>query len=100
MKNRGPPCHAGGGWFRQRRGEWSRSPRRTDVPRSDACSAPRRGEVLNRRLIWEHLFDEESETTPHVVDETIRHLRDKVDRGFSPPLITTTLGDGYQLRGD
>jgi len=60
----------------------------------------RRGEVLNRRLIWEHLFDEESETTPHVIDETIRHLRDKVDHGFSPPLITTTLGDGYQLRGD
>jgi DNA-binding response OmpR family regulator len=59
----------------------------------------RRGEVLSRHVIWEHLFDEESETTPHVIDETIRHLRDKVDHGFSPPLIAS-LGNGYQLRGD
>jgi DNA-binding response OmpR family regulator len=60
----------------------------------------RRGEVLKRQLIWEHLFDEESETTPLVIDETIRHLRAKVDHGFSPPLIATSLGNGYQLRGD
>ena len=60
----------------------------------------RRGEVLNRTQIWEHLFDEESETTYQVVDEYVRHLRAKIDHGFTPPLISVKFGEGYQLRDD
>jgi DNA-binding response OmpR family regulator len=59
-----------------------------------------RGEVLTRAIIWEHLFDELSEGTSHVVDEYIGHLRTKIDHGFTPALISTRWGEGYQLRGD
>jgi DNA-binding response OmpR family regulator len=59
-----------------------------------------RGEVLTRAIIWEHLFDELKEGTSHVVDEYISHLRAKIDHGFTPPLISTRWGEGYELRGD
>jgi DNA-binding response OmpR family regulator len=60
----------------------------------------RRGEVLTQNQIWEHLFNEESETTTQVVDDVVRHLRGKIDHGFTPPLISTSWGQGYQLRFD
>jgi DNA-binding response OmpR family regulator len=59
-----------------------------------------RGETLTSVGIWEHLFDELSESTCHVVDEYVSHLRAKIDHGFTPPLISTRWGEGYQLRGD
>jgi DNA-binding response OmpR family regulator len=60
----------------------------------------RRGEVLTRAIIWEHLFEDLGEGTSHVVDEYIGHLRTKIDHGFTPPLISTQWGEGYQLRAD
>jgi two-component system, OmpR family, response regulator len=60
----------------------------------------RRGEILSREMIWENLFDGETETTPHVIDDYVRHLRAKIDHGFTPPLLSTSWGNGYQLRND
>jgi DNA-binding response OmpR family regulator len=34
------------------------------------------------------------------VDVYIRHLRTKIDKGFSTPLILTRWGLGYMMRGD
>jgi DNA-binding response OmpR family regulator len=57
------------------------------------------GKVVTRPMIWEHLYDEEDENTSNVVDVYIRYLRNKVDKGFDPPLIMTRWGEGYMLRG-
>ena len=57
-----------------------------------------RGRVVSRSMIWEHLYDEEDESTSNVIDVFIRYLRNKIDRGFNPPLILTRWGEGYMLR--
>ena len=59
-----------------------------------------RGQVVTRTMIWEHLYDEYDENTSNVVDVYIRYLRNKIDKGFDPPLILTKWGEGYMLRGD
>jgi DNA-binding response OmpR family regulator len=59
-----------------------------------------RGKVVTRTMIWEHLYDEHDESTSNVVDVYIRYLRNKIDKGFDPPLIMTRWGEGYLLRGD
>jgi DNA-binding response OmpR family regulator len=59
-----------------------------------------RGKVATRSMIWEHLYDERDENTSNVVDVYIRYLRNKIDKGFDPPLILTRWGEGYLLRGD
>jgi DNA-binding response OmpR family regulator len=59
-----------------------------------------RGKVVTRSMIWEHLYDENDETTSNVVDVYIRYLRNKIDKGFEPPLILTRWGEGYMLRGE
>jgi DNA-binding response OmpR family regulator len=59
-----------------------------------------RGKVVSRTMIWEHLYDEYDENTSNVVDVYIRYLRNKIDKGFDPPLIVTRWGEGYQLVGE
>jgi DNA-binding response OmpR family regulator len=59
-----------------------------------------RGKVVSRSMIWEHLYDENDENTSNVVDVYIRYLRNKIDKGFDPPLILTRWGEGYLLRGE
>ena len=51
-------------------------------------------------MIWDHLYDEYDENTSNVVDVYIRYLRNKIDKGFDPPLILTRWGEGYMLRGE
>ncbi len=58
------------------------------------------GKVVTRTMIWEHLYDEYDENTSNVVDVYIRYLRNKIDKGFDPPLIQTKWGEGYMLRAD
>jgi len=58
-----------------------------------------RGKVATRSMIWEHLYDEQDESTSNVVDVYIRYLRNKIDKGFEPALILTRWGEGYMLRG-
>ena len=58
------------------------------------------GKVVSRTMIWEHLYDENDENTSNVVDVYIRYLRNKIDKGFDPPLILTRWGEGYMLRAD
>jgi len=59
-----------------------------------------RGKVVTRTMIWDHLYDEKNENTSNVVDVYIRYLRNKIDKGFDPPLILTRWGEGYLLRGE
>jgi DNA-binding response OmpR family regulator len=59
-----------------------------------------RGKVTTRSMIWEHLYDDQDENTSNVVDVYIRYLRNKIDKGYEPPLILTRWGEGYLLRSD
>jgi DNA-binding response OmpR family regulator len=59
-----------------------------------------RGRVVTRTMIWEHLYDEHDESTSNVVDVYIRYLRNKIDKGYDPPLIMTRWGEGYMLRSE
>jgi DNA-binding response OmpR family regulator len=59
-----------------------------------------RGKVTTRSMIWEHLYDDQDENTSNVVDVYIRYLRNKIDKGFDPPLIMTRWGEGYMLRSE
>ncbi|HKE69860.1 MAG TPA: response regulator transcription factor [Nocardioidaceae bacterium] len=60
----------------------------------------RKGEVLSRTAILEHVWDFAYDGTSNVVDVYIRYLRDKVDRPFGRSAIETVRGAGYRLRPD
>ncbi|HET9962860.1 MAG TPA: response regulator transcription factor [Nitrospiraceae bacterium] len=53
--------------------------------------------VLTRTAIIEHVWDISYDPMTNIVDAHIRALRSKIDRDFSPPLITTVRGAGYML---
>ncbi|MGA3088575.1 MAG: response regulator transcription factor [Terriglobales bacterium] len=55
------------------------------------------GRRLTRAMIIEHVWDLTFDSTTNVVDVYINYLRRKVDDGFSPSLINTVRGVGYQI---
>jgi DNA-binding response OmpR family regulator len=59
-----------------------------------------RGRVVSRARIRESLSDEQDGGASNVVDVHVRYLRNKIDKGFDPPLILTRRGYGYLLRGE
>jgi DNA-binding response OmpR family regulator len=56
------------------------------------------GRVLTRQQITDHVWGYDSGATSNVVEIYICYLRDKIDRGFSRPLIRTVRGVGYTLK--
>jgi DNA-binding response OmpR family regulator len=56
------------------------------------------GHRLTRNMIVEHVWDLSFDTGTNVVDVYINYLRKKVDQGFTPKLIHTVRGVGYELR--
>jgi DNA-binding response OmpR family regulator len=59
--------------------------------------ASRRGQVVTRAEIWDHVYDFASEPSSNVVDVYIGYLRRKVDQGHEKRLIHTRRGQGYLL---
>ena len=59
--------------------------------------AHRRGQVVSRTDIWDHLYDQHDEAGSNVVDVYIGYLRAKIDRDFTLKLIQTRRGQGYVL---
>lgn len=55
------------------------------------------GRRVTRTMIIEHVWNLGFDTTTNVVDVYINYLRKKVDEGFSPRLIHTIRGVGYEL---
>ena len=53
--------------------------------------------VLTRTAIIEHVWDISYDPMTNIVDAQIKALRAKIDRDFSPQLITTVRGAGYML---
>jgi two-component system, OmpR family, copper resistance phosphate regulon response regulator CusR len=52
---------------------------------------------VTRSLIIEHVWDIHFDSVSNVVEVHINSLRNKVDRGYTPPLIQTVRGVGYML---
>jgi len=59
--------------------------------------ARRRGAVVSRREIEEHIYDGDVDPMSNVVDSAICVLRRKLAVGDAPPLIHTRRGLGYVL---
>jgi two-component system OmpR family response regulator len=60
----------------------------------------RKGQVLSRTMILDHVWDFAYDGTSNVVDVYVRYLREKVDRPFRRGAIETVRGAGYRLRAD
>lgn len=57
--------------------------------------ALRRGKLVTRTMIYEHLFDEEEDTLSNLIDVHVSNIRKKLGREF----ITTRRGQGYLIDG-
>ena len=57
-----------------------------------------KGQVLTRTMISEHVWDYTFDTMTNVIDVHINHLRNKIDRNFTPQLIHTIKGVGYVFK--
>lgn len=60
----------------------------------------RRGKVVNRNVIHEHVFPSVARHGSNVVDVYVRYLRRKIDPGRERSLIVTHWGVGYEFRDD
>jgi len=56
------------------------------------------GEVVTRTQLAGHVWDEHFDPFSNVIDVTVYHLREKLDRDFKPALIRTVRGVGYTLK--
>lgn len=57
----------------------------------------RRGDVVSKREILEHVWDYDFEGDDNIVEVYVRHLRNKLDRPFGRDAIETVRGAGYRL---
>jgi DNA-binding response OmpR family regulator len=60
----------------------------------------RKGEVLPKREILDHVWDYDFEGDPNIVEVYVRHLREKLDRPFDRDMVRTVRGAGYRLESD
>lgn len=82
--------------------------RRTEVGGTDVSLSPRefallemlldrRGAVVTRTELLDHVWDSSYDGVSNVVDVYVRSLRDKIDRRFGVQLIHTVRGAGYRV---
>lgn len=57
-----------------------------------------KGKIVTRTVIYEKIYDYDSDTLSNVVDVHMCALRDLVDRDFKVKLIHTVRGQGYVLK--
>jgi two-component system OmpR family response regulator len=57
----------------------------------------RKGEVLSRSVILEHVWDFAYDGVSNVVDQYVAYLRRKIDRPFGVEQLETVRGAGYRL---
>ena len=59
--------------------------------------ARRKGEVVGRAEISEHVWDDRYDPFSNVIEVYVRRLRRKLDAPDAPSLIRTRRGEGYEL---
>lgn len=60
----------------------------------------RKGIVVSKREILDHVWDYAFEGDPNIVEVYIGHLRNKLDRPFGRATLETVRGSGYRLADD
>lgn len=55
-------------------------------------------QVITRTMISEHVWKEDFDSFTNVIDVYVKHLRNKIDKGFSSSLIKTVRGVGYVMK--
>jgi DNA-binding response OmpR family regulator len=60
----------------------------------------RKGEVLSKRQILDHVWNYDFDGDPNIVEVYVRHLREKLDRPFGRDALETLRGAGYRLAAD
>ncbi len=58
------------------------------------------GQVVTRTMLLEGVWDYHFDPQTNVIDVHISRLRQKIDKGFNPPLLHTVRGAGYCIRAD
>ena len=56
------------------------------------------GQVVTRKMLCEHLWEQDWNGMTNVLDVHVNRLRGKLDRGFTQSMIETVRGRGYALR--
>ncbi|HVG82585.1 MAG TPA: response regulator transcription factor [Methylomirabilota bacterium] len=57
------------------------------------------GQVVTRTMLLEGVWDYHFDPQTNVIDVHVSRLRQKIDKGFEPPLLHTVRGAGYVIRG-
>ena len=52
---------------------------------------------MSKRRILDHVWDDDFDGDPNIVEVYIGHLRNKVDRPFDREAIQTVRGAGYRV---
>ena len=55
------------------------------------------GQVVTRSMLLEHVWGYHFDPQTNVIDVHVSRLRQKIDRDFDEPLLTTVRGAGYRL---
>ncbi|MFC1633002.1 response regulator transcription factor [Patescibacteria group bacterium] len=55
------------------------------------------GRAISRTELLEHVWDTNADPLTNTVDVHVRFLRNKIDKGFTKPLLKTVHGVGYML---
>ncbi len=56
------------------------------------------GQVVTRTMLLEGVWDYHFDPQTNVIDVHVSRLRQKIDKGFDPPLLHTVRGAGYVMR--
>lgn len=82
--------------------EVSRAGRRIDLTSREfrilLYLARNAGRVVTRSMLLENVWDYHFDPQTNVIDQHMSRLRQKIDKGFSAPLIETVRGTGYKMR--
>ena len=55
------------------------------------------GQIVTRTMLLESVWDYHFDPQTNIIDVHISRLRNKIDKGFEPPLLQTVRGAGYCL---
>ncbi|MGQ0677687.1 MAG: winged helix-turn-helix domain-containing protein, partial [Rhodospirillales bacterium] len=58
------------------------------------------GQVVTRTMLLERVWDYHFDPQTNVIDVHVSRLRQKIDKGFSPPMLHTVRGAGYRLSAE
>ncbi len=63
-----------------------------------ACLMRHAGQVVTRSMLLETAWNYDFEPRGNIIDMHVHRLRQKIDQGFTYPLIHTILGAGYMIK--